>query len=72
MRLDERMTAETVEQALRREATASFGADHSPRLDGRLHQLAGWLARVAAEPLGIADEAPDQSGQPENEEEPPA
>ncbi|HET7038040.1 MAG TPA: hypothetical protein VFI42_20370 [Thermomicrobiaceae bacterium] len=67
MRLDERMTAEAIEQVLRREADAAYGTARSARLDGRLNQLAGWLARVAAGPLGPTDEAPDQSGQPPQE-----
>ena len=62
MRLDAGLTVEEIAASLRREASDSFGAERAAQLEAQLRQHAAWLARVAAEPLELDEEAPDLSG----------
>lgn len=71
MRLDPELDAAEIRRILLRDAAETFGPMRTFEISGALGSLAEALAIIAGEPLALDDDAPDLSGIPADEAEPP-
>lgn len=71
MRLDSELDASEIRRILLRDAAETFGPMRTYEISGALGSLAEALAVIAHEPLALDDDAPDLSGLPADEAEPP-